>query len=98
MNVQKIKDIMAALNKPKANDLFQDSLIPDGEGDQMVDKEAFLKRLKIDMLYKEDEASAVGNAILSEKDPSKVSMKKLEELLSKPMTAPVKEPLSLDKS
>ena len=47
---------MAALNKPKVSDLFSDVLIPDGEGDQMVDRDTFLDKIKSDMLYTEEEA------------------------------------------
>jgi hypothetical protein len=35
---------------------------------------------------------------LSDKDESKVSMKKLEDLLVKPMAAPAKAPLSYEKA
>lgn len=93
-----MKDLMAALNKAKVSDLFSEVLIPDGEGDQMVDRDTFLDKIKADMLYTEDEAQNILKAALSDKDESKVSMRKLEDLLVKPMVAPAKAPLSLDKA
>ena len=56
MNLQKMKDLMTALNKAKVSDLFHDVLIPNGEGDQMVDRDTFLDKIKADMLYSENEA------------------------------------------
>jgi hypothetical protein len=64
----------------------------------MVDKDAFINKIKVEMLYNEDEAQAVVSNTLSDKDNTKVSMKKLEELLAKPASAPVKEPLSIEKA
>ena len=89
---------MASLNKPKVTDVFSDFLIPDGEGDQLVGKEPFVNKLKIDMLYSEEEAQAIVAATVSEKDTGKVSMKRLDELINKPVTAPEKVPMSLDKA
>ena len=40
-NLHTLRDLIKSINKEKVADLFTDNLIPDGEGDFMVDKEIF---------------------------------------------------------
>jgi hypothetical protein len=78
-NLQKLKDLMVSIKKEKVADLFPEGSVVPGDGDQLIDKDLFQKKLVTDVLLKPEEASEIVSVILCLKDLTKVSLNKVEE-------------------
>jgi bacillopeptidase F (M6 metalloprotease family) len=81
-NLQKLKDLMVSIKKEKVADLFPEGSVVPGDGDQLIDKDLFQKKLVTDVLLKLEEASEIVSVILCLKDLTKVSLNKVEEQLA----------------
>ena len=99
-NLQKLKDLMVSIKKEKVADLFPEGSVVPGDGDQLIDKELFQKKLVTDVLLKPEEASEIISVILCLKDLTKVSLNKVEEQLANlhSVGKPEKEAMSAAKA
>jgi|LauGreDrversion4_2_1035121.scaffolds.fasta_scaffold89024_1 hypothetical protein len=69
---------MISLKAEKAAGLFSEG-ITDLEGDPVVGKDPFLKLLKEQSLISDEDALSIAKLCVSDKDPVKVSLKKLDD-------------------
>jgi len=99
-NLQKLKDLMVSIKKEKVADLFPEGTVVPGDGDQLIDKDLFQKKLVTDVLLKLEEASEIVSVILCLKDLTKVSLNKVEEQLANlhSVGKPEKEAMSAAKA
>jgi len=77
-NLQKLKDLMVSIKKEKVADLFPLGSVMYGDGDQVVDKDLFQKKLVTDALVKPEEANEILSIVMCDKDITKVSLNKVE--------------------
>jgi hypothetical protein len=85
--LSKLRDLMDSLKKPSLSELFPpESLTPSaaGDGDQLVEKAAFLRVLKEQTLVGEEEAEGIAKMCAAAGDAdSRVSLRRIEEQMKK---------------
>jgi hypothetical protein len=81
-NLQKLKDLMVSIKKEKVADIFPLGSVIYGDGDQVIDKDLFQKKLVTDALVKPEEANEILSVVMCDKDLTKVSLNKVEEKLA----------------
>lgn len=99
-NLQKLKDLMVSIKKEKVADIFPLGSVIYGDGDQVIDKDLFQKKLVTDVLVKPEEANEILSVVMCDKDLTKVSLNKVEEKLANlnSIGKPVKEAMSAAKA
>lgn len=99
-NLQKLKDLMVSIKKEKVADIFPLGSVIYGDGDQVIDKDLFQKKLVTDALVKPEEATEILSVVMCDKDLTKVSLNKVEEKLANlnSIGKPVKEAMSAAKA